>query len=279
MEKAILSLDNLNISQKMNGTYSHNGDLAIDICSFKSLKAPFTGTIKRIYPNVNGVWLESKNKVEYADGTKDYMTVMTLHDNDVSNLKVGQTIKQGTSYIEPGTKGNVTGAHIHLAVGKGKFKGNGWYKGKYQPKAKDYAWLIYNQYDVTKALFLDQNVKMSNPIYNWKKIDSKGNLTSSSKKIEDVAKEVIQGLWGNGLTRKNKLTKAGYDYDAVQKQVNALLIAEKSKTKTIYIVQKGDYLIKIGKKFNVNWKQIAKDNNIKTPYIIKTGQKLIINKN
>lgn len=47
--------------------------------------------------------------------------------------------------------------------------------------------------------------------------------TSTKKSIDEIAKEVIQGLWGNGATRKTKLQSAGYDYDAVQKRVNELL--------------------------------------------------------
>ena len=42
------------------------------------------------------------------------------------------------------------------------------------------------------------------------------------KSIDEVAKEVIQGKWGNGVDRKNKLTAAGYDYSAVQSRVNEL---------------------------------------------------------
>lgn len=37
---------------------------------------------------------------------------------------------------------------------------------------------------------------------------------------EQVADEVIKGLWGNGQDRVNKLTNAGYDYNAVQSIVN-----------------------------------------------------------
>lgn len=47
--------------------------------------------------------------------------------------------------------------------------------------------------------------------------------TTTKKSIDEIAREVIQGLWGNGTTRKNKLVSAGYDYDAVQKRVNELL--------------------------------------------------------
>ncbi|MFU0553998.1 1,4-beta-N-acetylmuramidase, partial [Gardnerella vaginalis] len=41
--------------------------------------------------------------------------------------------------------------------------------------------------------------------------------------IDEVAREVINGAWGNGNERKQRLTQAGYDYDTVQKRVNELL--------------------------------------------------------
>jgi hypothetical protein len=162
MEKAILNVKKLKVTQGMNDSYSHKGDLAIDMgssCSY--LKAPFTGVIKRIYTPCNAVWLQSKEKVLYADGTKDYMTILTIHDNDVSNLKKGQVIKKGEKYYHPGKKGNATGSHIHIAVGKGKFKGNGWKKNKYGN------WIIYNNYDITKALILGKDVEVEKAMYDW----------------------------------------------------------------------------------------------------------------
>ena len=50
-----------------------------------------------------------------------------------------------------------------------------------------------------------------------------GSTASASKSIDELAKEVIQGKWGNGQDRVNRLTKAGYDYNAVQKKVNQML--------------------------------------------------------
>ena len=41
--------------------------------------------------------------------------------------------------------------------------------------------------------------------------------------IETIAAEVIQGDWGNGEERKERLEQAGYDYDTVQSRVNELL--------------------------------------------------------
>ena len=47
--------------------------------------------------------------------------------------------------------------------------------------------------------------------------------SAADKSIEQIAKEVIRGKWGNGAVRKAKLTAAGYNYTEVQKQVNKML--------------------------------------------------------
>ena len=43
------------------------------------------------------------------------------------------------------------------------------------------------------------------------------------KSVDEVAREVIAGKWGNGADRKARLTQAGYDYNTVQARVNQLL--------------------------------------------------------
>lgn len=65
--------------------------------------------------------------------------------------------------------------------------------------------------------------------YDYDKVQTKvnelvsGKSTPSLKPIEVVAREVINGRWGNGQDRKNRLTQAGYDYYKVQQKVNELL--------------------------------------------------------
>lgn len=43
---------------------------------------------------------------------------------------------------------------------------------------------------------------------------------SNEKTNEEIADEVILGLWGNGEERKQRLEEDGYDYDAIQEIVN-----------------------------------------------------------
>lgn len=42
--------------------------------------------------------------------------------------------------------------------------------------------------------------------------------------VDQVAQEVINGLWSNGDTRKELLENAGYDYTTIQARVNELII-------------------------------------------------------
>ena len=50
-----------------------------------------------------------------------------------------------------------------------------------------------------------------------------GSQNNNTQTIDDIAHEVIQGDWGNGEERKERLEVAGYDYDEVQQRVNELL--------------------------------------------------------
>lgn len=43
------------------------------------------------------------------------------------------------------------------------------------------------------------------------------------KSTKEIAKEVIQGKWGNGAERKQKLQAAGYNYEEVQKAVKEMM--------------------------------------------------------
>ena len=76
----------------------------------------------------------------------------------------------------------------------------------------------------------ERKFKLEKAGYNYSEVQStvnnklSGNGTTPTKKsVDEIAKEVIQGKWGNGADRKNRLEKAGYNYNEVQKKVNMLL--------------------------------------------------------
>lgn len=65
-----------------------------------------------------------------------------------------------------------------------------------------------------------------------------------TKSINQVAKEVINGNFGNGVDRKRRLEKAGYNYDLVQQEVNRLVgirPVKKSNTEVAREVINGDW--------------------------------------
>lgn len=69
-------------------------------------------------------------------------------------------------------------------------------------------------------------------------------VVEEQKNIDQLANEVIQGLWGNGDDRKNRLTVAGYDYNAVQSKVDKMLSSVKEEVDILDLVRKtirGDF--------------------------------------
>lgn len=94
----------------------------------------------------------------------------------------------------------------------------------------------------------------------------------AKKSNETIALEVIAGKWGNGVDRKNRLKKAGYDYDAIQKIVNQKMGA--GEVKTYYVVKPGDTLSGIAAKYGTTYQKLAQMNGIKDPNKIWAGQKI-----
>lgn len=151
MNYAIYPFKNLRITQTYTGTTSHKPhttgtpkDYPIDeggkdtgkeacYCPCDEI------VIKRVYgigsSGVNTLFWESTSKVNFADGTTDYMCGMFTHtvDSDLKGITVGSKFKRGQVVCKEGTDGGV-GMHLHMSFGKGKLTNNGWVKnsnGKY----------------------------------------------------------------------------------------------------------------------------------------------------
>lgn len=75
---------------------------------------------------------------------------------------------------------------------------------------------------------------LTNAGYNAQEVQYKVNSilngeapsNSTSTDLDSVAQEVLQGLWGNGQERYDRLANAGYDAQAVQDRVNSILNGE-----------------------------------------------------
>lgn len=293
MEKILFPIKIMNITQGMDGSHSHRGTKAID-CGWvnennKNLYAPFTGKIVQIKDDSHAVWLQSIDKVLFADGSIDYATVRTVHDNDVSDLYVGKVINQGDCYYRMGNYGNTTGVHVHIEISKGHVTG---YKTKNQ----------YGNYEMPNTINVNDGFCLSDDVvikngngYVWKrandvkepeekpnykfKIGDKVIINGKLYKSSDAEK--YSGIVSNKITNITRIangTKHPYNTTGDLGWMDENDIKYYSN-KITYIVKKGDCLSAIAKKYNTSWRKIYEDNkNIigDNPNIIKPGQVLII---
>lgn len=117
----------MNITQISYESYSHWNQNAIDFLPAGDVVAPFTGTITYADSQWGYVVFQSSDKVRWADGSFDYMTVTLMHDEDISNLieakANGNVIQQGDVFYQAGGMGegkpNAYGDHVHMAVYRG----------------------------------------------------------------------------------------------------------------------------------------------------------------
>lgn len=104
-----------------------------------------------------------------------------------------------------------------------KITGTNYYSGKPIPswvKAKNWYVLQANDNRVVINKSEDGKFAICSPVHA-----SDLQLVSDKpmKTLDEIAREVILGMWGSGAERKKRLIAAGYDYAAVQARVNELL--------------------------------------------------------
>lgn len=108
------------------------------------------------------------------------------------------------------------------------YQGDPWNEGAYACAIRQYSSTTYIQGYSGR---LDVN-KFYGDSEAWDKYANPKGATQkpAPKSINELATEVIAGKWGNGAERKERLTKAGYDYEAIQAKVNAMLNSSSSSS-------------------------------------------------
>ena len=148
------------------------------------------------YKNAKG----SKGNASYGNCVKidhgnGYATLYA-HLNKVY-VANGQSVEQGQAIGYMGDSGNAYGAHLHFEV---------WKDGK----------------RIDPTAYLNADFLIAKPA-----------APVAGKSVDELAKEVIRGDWGNGQDRINRLTAAGYNYNAVQARVDEILGAPKPTQKSV----------------------------------------------
>lgn len=194
---ALFPLTGFHVSQSDNGTYSHGGGQvywATDYLPWGSNGRIYRGPcyapvdIKCIWLNRTecvAVW-ESLERVHLANGMIDYLTITVYHDNDVENgiTQVGTVKRQGEIFNRSGTGGVVSGDHVHIETGYGRYNSSSSSASgtaEYKYHITDYTTpkRLHN-YD---ALFINDTIPHDSPsYYNWKTYQ--GGITPTYKKFK-----------------------------------------------------------------------------------------------
>lgn len=227
--------------------------------------------------NINDAYLEAKNCLEFIKGKEfDLPIFYDLEEERTSKLgreavtliadRFCETIRQA-GYV-PGVYANLHWFKNNIVVNDLISKNiEIWLAQWTTNPTKDFK---YNFWQYTSNGFIDGitgTVDMNLSTY-----ETNEKPDEVKKSNEEIAQEVIKGLWGNGDDRKNKLVNAVYDYNAIQDIVNKKL----KPSQTVYIVKKGDNLTKIARAYGTTINKLKDVNNIKDVNKIYVGQKLII---
>lgn len=181
------------VSQQFKGSL-HDG---LDLVGIES---------KEVHSTVNGVVEKAgwENALNHKQGFGLYVRIKKNGSVDkyyfghLSKVLVknGQNVKIGDVIGIEGNTGYSFGSHCHYCA-----RGNG---SKNQIR------------DICEISGIPNEIGIYDDGYLAK-------LKAQEKSIEEIAREVIAGKWGNGAERKEKLTKAGYNYSVIQSKVNELL--------------------------------------------------------
>lgn len=134
-EVALFPMPYMYISQgeMMPSGWSHYNTYNMDFMGWDAngrvyqapLYAPFTMKVVALwdYSGSHTVTWESVNKVHFADGTLDYMTIEFTHANNPPYHTIGNQVTQGDLCYYTGTFGDVTGDHVHICSALGHYDG------------------------------------------------------------------------------------------------------------------------------------------------------------
>jgi len=151
------------------------------------------GRVVRVVRNVTGFLRNSWGNLVEIDHGNGITTFYSHLAHGSIPVNVDDRVTQGQVIGRMGATGNVTGAHLHFEVRR-------------------------NGRHIDPTPFINADLPISPPVTNM-----------PIRTIDELAREVIRGDWGNGQLRIDKLTNSGYDARAVQNRVNQILAGNNSQ--------------------------------------------------
>lgn len=249
MEKIIYPLKNMWITclpgQGLHKYCQALDDQGLNYATIDKVYAPFTGKIVRKYPSECEIWFESVDKVEFADGTIDYATILFAHRDKYDDLKENFVYKQGEVIYSEGTKaGNKVGGaerHLHFECCAGKTTGSGW------TPAKDGTWNLVNGKAPQNCYFItDETNVIKTGGLTFKKISTRVGTPVERNEYKDQL-EVIAEV----LNARDKATTSGTRLGYINKGIYNILNTATADGYVWYEVEQNVWIA-----YNEEWEKL-----------------------
>lgn len=170
-QNTVFPLEYMYLTQGENGSYSHQGTLAMDFMGYGAngriyqcpYYAPCTLELVATPDWSNHIYVYTSTEiVNFIDGTSDYFTIMLNHDNNI--YSIGRTVTQGQILGYTGTYGGGSssgvGDHVHIEAKKGYWEG--------LIRNSQNVWCMKNADHIYNLLGINDTILIVDGGYNWR---------------------------------------------------------------------------------------------------------------
>ena len=230
-----------------DGNFSHQGTRAVDVRGVEPgvcypYYAPVTLKAVAVVASHGETTWQSVEKVRFANGDIDYLTIETVHD-DTRNSYVGMIVNQGEQLGNMGTAGYATGVHCHIEFAKGK---------QYLAKNSYGIYGLTNAVEIEQACFMD-NTNIIVGVANWKYLkdvpvaEYKYLNISPEADYRTVYKSKVL-IKENAVATLNPKKYGGLSYKILKEYDNEVVKIKTDMFGEVYISSKKEYYATIDNK-------------------------------
>ncbi len=161
------------------------------------------------------VYFDVEESKQFARGRKFIDSIVSVFCNALEDAGYYAGLYMSTSYLTNNVSDNI---RRRYTIWVAQYNTKCTYKGDYG---------IWQYSSKGRVNGVNGNCDMNECYQDFPSIIRKdgynGYKKGGQKSIDEISREVIDGKWGNGNERRQRLADAGYDYSKVQERVNDLL--------------------------------------------------------